>query len=156
MPVSVYNPNTSTRVAMRNVAGRIVSRRHSLGDPSNPSQSSQKFYAYDVMDRLVSDGGVAYAYDAAGNRMTKTENGETITYTLGVGDRLASYGRAASPPGRRWRRVYIRHCWLRHAHGARRQSDARSRVERTVPARVGLDQRRFRGGLCIRRLGQRR
>ena len=38
--------------------------------------------------------------DAAGNRMTRTENGETITYTLGVGDRLASYGRAAStmPP----------------------------------------------------------
>jgi RHS repeat-associated protein len=72
-------------------AGRIVSRRHSLGDPSNPSQSSQKAYAYDVMDRLASDGGVAYTYDAAGNRMTKTENGETITYTLGVGDRLASW-----------------------------------------------------------------
>ena len=51
----------------------------------------------DDLDRLVSDGGVVYAYDAAGNRMTKTENGETITYTLGVGDRLASYGRAASP-----------------------------------------------------------
>ena len=29
--------------------------------------------------------------------MTRTEDGETITYTLGVGDRLASYGRAASP-----------------------------------------------------------
>ena len=46
------------------------------------------------------DGDVSYTYDAAGNRMTRTENGETITYTLGVGDRLASYGRAAStmPP----------------------------------------------------------
>ncbi len=54
-------------------------------------------YAYDVMDRLASDGGVAYTYDAAGNRMTKTENGETVIYTLGEGDRLASYGRAASP-----------------------------------------------------------
>ena len=77
--------------------GRIVSRRHSLGDPSNLSQSSQKAYAYDDLDRLVSDGGVAYAYDAAGNRMTKTENGETVVYTLGDGDRLVSYGRARSP-----------------------------------------------------------
>ena len=77
--------------------GRIVSRGHVLGDPSQPSQ---KTYTYDDFDRLASDGDVAYTYDAAGNRMTRTENGETITYTLGVGDRLASYGRAAStmPP----------------------------------------------------------
>jgi len=75
-------------------AGRIVSRTHTLG---NPSQSSQKAYAYDVMDRLASDGGVTYTYDAAGNRMTKTENGETVIYTLGDGDRLVSYGRARSP-----------------------------------------------------------
>ena len=54
-------------------------------------------YAYDVMDRLASDGGVTYTYDAAGNRMTKTENGETVIYTLDEGDRLASYGRARSP-----------------------------------------------------------
>ena len=84
--------------------GRIVSRSHTLGDPSQPSspmsQSSQKTYAYDNLDRLASDGGVAYTYDAAGNRMTRVDDGETITYTLGVGDRLASYGRAAStmPP----------------------------------------------------------
>ncbi len=37
------------------------------------------------------DGDVVYTYDAAGNRMTRTEDGETITYTLGVGDRLASW-----------------------------------------------------------------
>ena len=83
--------------------GRITSRSHSLGTPSQPSpmsQSSQKAYAYDDFDRLASDGDVAYTYDAAGNRMTRTENGETITYTFGSGDRLASYGRAAStmPP----------------------------------------------------------
>ena len=75
--------------------GRITSRSHTLGDPSQPSspmsQSSQKAYAYDDLDRLSSDGGVAYTYDAAGNRMTRTEDGETITYTLGVGDRLASW-----------------------------------------------------------------
>jgi RHS repeat-associated protein len=83
--------------------GRITSRSHALGDPSQPSpmsQSSQKTYAYDDFDRLSSDGDVAYTYDAAGNRMTRTEDGDTITYTLGVGDRLASYGRADSmnPP----------------------------------------------------------
>ena len=74
--------------------GRITSRSHALGDPSQPSpmsQSSQKTYAYDDLDRLASDGGVAYTYDAAGNRMTRTEDGDTITYTLGVGDRLASW-----------------------------------------------------------------
>ena len=48
-------------------------------------------HAYDGLDRLAADGGVAYTYDAAGNRMTRTENGETIAYTLGVGDRLASW-----------------------------------------------------------------
>ena len=80
--------------------GRITSRSHTLGDPSQPSpmsQSSQKAYAYDDFDHLATDGDVAYTYDAAGNRMTRTENGETITYTLGIGDRLASYGRAGAP-----------------------------------------------------------
>ena len=64
-------------------AGRIVSLDHALGNSSQPSQlskSSHKSYAYDNLDRLAA-----------------TENGETVTYTLGVGDRLASYGRAASP-----------------------------------------------------------
>ena len=75
-------------------AGRIVSRGHSLGDPFHPSQmsqSSQTTYAYDALDRLVSDGGVAYAYDAAGNRMSRTEVGGSVAYTLGAGDRLASW-----------------------------------------------------------------
>ena len=75
--------------------GRITSRSHALGDPSQPSspmsQPSQRTYAYDDFDRLASDGDVAYTYDAAGNRMACAEHGETITYTLGVGDRLASW-----------------------------------------------------------------
>ena len=45
----------------------------------------------DDLDRLASDGGVSYTYDAAGNRTTKTEYGETITYTLGLRDGLASW-----------------------------------------------------------------
>ena len=75
--------------------GRITSRSHTLG-----TNAFDRVYTYDDFDRLATDGDVAYTYDAAGNRMTRTENDETITYTLGVGDRLASYGRAAStmPP----------------------------------------------------------
>ena len=41
--------------------------------------------------RLASDGDTSYTYDVAGNRMTRPVNGKTITYTLGVGDRLASW-----------------------------------------------------------------
>jgi len=67
-------------------AGRIVSRNHSLGGaPFN------RTYAYDGLDRLAADGDVTYTYDAAGNRMARTENGETVVYALGVGDRLASW-----------------------------------------------------------------
>ena len=72
--------------------GRIVSRSHAIG-----SNAFDRVYAYDDLDRLASDGGVTYTYDAAGNRMTRAEDSETITYTLGVGDRLASYGRAGAP-----------------------------------------------------------
>ena len=75
-------------------AGRIVSRNHALGDQSHPSQMSQsssKSYTYDDLDRLASDDGVTYTYDAAGNRMTRTEGVATVTYALGVGDRLASW-----------------------------------------------------------------
>ena len=72
-------------------AGRIVSRRHEFGGQPQMSQTSQKNYAYDDLDRLASDGDVSYTYDAAGNRMTRTEDGETTTYTLGDGDRLASW-----------------------------------------------------------------
>ena len=77
--------------------GRITSRSHSLGTPSHPSPMSQKTYAYDDFDRLASDDDVTYTYDAAGNRMTRTEDGDTVTYALGVGDSLASYGRAGAP-----------------------------------------------------------
>ena len=66
--------------------GRIVSRDHELG-----GESFDRAYSYDDRDRLASDGDVAYIYDAAGNRMARTEDGTTTTYTLGVGDRLAAW-----------------------------------------------------------------
>ena len=66
--------------------GRIVSRSHAIG-----SNAFDWAYAYDDFDRLASDDDDTYTYDAAGNRMTRMENGITTTYTLGVGDRLASW-----------------------------------------------------------------
>ena len=62
--------------------GHIVSRRHSLGDPSCPSQmsqSSQKSYAYDDLDRLASDDDVTYTYDAAGRRIIASKTGTAFT-----------------------------------------------------------------------------
>jgi RHS repeat-associated protein len=70
--------------------GRIVSRDHVIG-----TNAFSRSYDYDSLDRLASDDGVTYTYDAAGNRMTRTENGATVTYTLGVGDRLASWNGGA-------------------------------------------------------------
>ena len=61
--------------------GRIVSRSHAIG-----SNAFDRAYAYDDFNRLASDDGVTYTYDAAGNRTMKTENGATIIYTLGIGD----------------------------------------------------------------------
>ena len=66
--------------------GRITSRGHALG-----GETFDRVYSYDDLDRLATDGDVAYTYDAAGNRMTRSDDGETVTYTLGVGDRLASW-----------------------------------------------------------------
>ena len=87
--------------------GRIVERDLSLGDPASPSnsslssqmsQSSHKTYSYDSLDRLAMDGDVSYTYDAAGNRLSKIDPAQgTTLYTLGIGDRLATYGRARSP-----------------------------------------------------------
>ena len=67
--------------------GRIVSRNHDLG-----TNTFNRSYAYDAMDRLALDGNVSYVYDAADNRIAKTGDVEgDVSYTLGVGDRLASW-----------------------------------------------------------------
>jgi len=65
-----------------NVRGEVVFSRRDAEGAENQ---------YDDLDRLASDGGVSYTYDVAGNRTTKTENGETITYTLRLSDGLASW-----------------------------------------------------------------
>ena len=67
--------------------GRIVAREHALG-----TNRFDRAYAYDDLDRLVSDDGVSYAYDAAGNRTAKRgDAGGDVAYALGAGDRLASW-----------------------------------------------------------------
>ena len=59
--------------------GRITSRSQTLG-----TNAFDCVYTYDDLDRLASDGDVAYTYDAAGNRMTRTDDGETITESMGT------------------------------------------------------------------------
>ena len=67
--------------------GRIVARRHALG-----TNRFDRAYAYDGLDRLVADGDVSYAYDAAGNRTAKRGgSGDDVVYALGQGDRLAAW-----------------------------------------------------------------
>ncbi len=71
---------------------------HAPSQLSQSSHLSHKAYSYDELDRLAMDGDVSYAYDAAGNRTAKIDPAQGATlYTLGLGDRLAAYGRAASP-----------------------------------------------------------
>jgi RHS repeat-associated protein len=53
-------------------------------------------YSYDDLDRLTAETrtgepGTAYEYDLAGNRMRTIVDGTTNTYSLGLGNRLASW-----------------------------------------------------------------
>ncbi|MBQ6009955.1 MAG: hypothetical protein IJL17_15580 [Kiritimatiellae bacterium] len=66
--------------------GRIVSRRYALG-----TNAFDRAYSYDCMDRLASDGDMAYAYDAAGNRLSMSNSTGIVSYAYGAGDRLASW-----------------------------------------------------------------
>jgi len=56
-------------------------------------------YAYDNLDRLISETSlssmtsvVQYSYDLVGNRTQLVDNGVTVNYTLGTGNKLASWG----------------------------------------------------------------
>ena len=75
-----------------NALGMITGRARSVS-----TNEVATAYGYDDLDRLASEtesSGVVrtYAYDLAGNRLSKTQTGAgTTTYTLGAGDRLASY-----------------------------------------------------------------
>jgi RHS repeat-associated protein len=52
-------------------------------------------YVYDVNDRLLSLGGVTFAYDANGNTTSRTQSGQTTTYEYDFEDRLTR----TVPPG---------------------------------------------------------
>lgn len=67
--------------------GRIVLRAHDIG-----TNTFNRSYVYDAMDRLAFDGNVSYAYDAADNRIAKSgDEGGDVSYTLGTGNRLQSW-----------------------------------------------------------------
>ena len=80
--------------------GRITERTADIrsGGASRPRRA---VFAYDDLDRLVSESTFAsniaprtltYAYDLAGNRLRKTDTASgAVDYTLGLGDRLASF-----------------------------------------------------------------
>ena len=84
--------------------GRITERTVDIrsGGASRPRRA---VFAYDDLDRLVAERiestpfgtnppprQMTYAYDLAGNRLRKTDTASgTVDYTLGLGDRLASF-----------------------------------------------------------------
>ncbi len=63
-------------------------------------------YGYDSLDRLTGERRVnpqgetmwesGYSYDLAGNRLTKTRDGMTVSYSYGSGDRLTSWVASAT------------------------------------------------------------
>jgi len=61
---------------------------------------STNLYEYNDLDRLTSESHLSasvtsvvdYAYDLVGNRTQMVDNGTTITYTLGQGNKLSSWG----------------------------------------------------------------
>jgi RHS repeat-associated protein len=63
---------------------------------SGGSGSISAAYEYDSINRLIredsGDSWAEYSYDLAGNRTAVIQNSATNLYTMGVGDRLASWG----------------------------------------------------------------
>jgi RHS repeat-associated protein len=78
-----------------NAAGIITNRVLTGG-----SGSVTTGYQYDDLDRLTSESSatseVNYSYDAAGNRLSKQNSDNTVSYTLGSGNRLASWSAAST------------------------------------------------------------
>lgn len=80
------------------IAGMITQKVTTLN-----GQLSTNIYTYDSLDRLISEtvtsAGlepvervVNYSYDLVGNRTQAVVNGTTAGYTLGIGNRLVSWG----------------------------------------------------------------
>jgi RHS repeat-associated protein len=99
----------ATNISYRTSAGALIRsldyQYDALGMITNKvisggtAASQSAAYKYDTINRLVSESTfsgsaplreTSYSYDLAGNRTTLVDNGITNTYTLGVGDRLAS------------------------------------------------------------------
>ena len=76
-------------------AASMIARKTIAGESNFTSTA----YVYDSIDRLVHESfsapyspprGISYAYDLAGNRLSKTADGIRTNYTLGIGNRVDS------------------------------------------------------------------
>jgi YD repeat-containing protein len=81
------------RYAEYDGAGNLMT----LTDALRPAMSAT--FAYDALDRLTTGSGggwgaIGYSYDPVGNRVAKTANGATTSYTYDSQNRLASTGGA--------------------------------------------------------------
>lgn len=64
---------------------------------ANGNRQSGPTGVYDAQDRMVSYGGATYSYNAAGDLMSKSENGQSTTY---VYDEVGNLTSVALPDGR--------------------------------------------------------
>jgi RHS repeat-associated protein len=94
-----YTTNISYRTASGTLIRSLDYQYDALGMITNRVISGgmgsvETAYRYDTINRLVNEttgnDPIDYQYDLAGNRTAVIDNGITNTYTLGIGDRLAS------------------------------------------------------------------
>ena len=95
-------------------AGMITNRILTGG-----SGSVTTAYQYDDLDRLTSEtrtagvspaSSIVYSYDAAGNRLSKQNSDSTVSYTLGAGNRLASWSATSINGFESFRTLEVRGC----------------------------------------------
>lgn len=105
-----------TNIVWRNAASNVLAEwgylRNSLGQITNVAmsgiRSQSASYRYDDLDRLIAETVVgattsemSYAYDQVGNRLTRTNNGVTVTYAYPYGtsgDRLSGWSATTNIP----------------------------------------------------------
>ena len=96
-----------------NAAGMITNRVLTRG-----SGSVTTGYGYDDLDRLTSETENQqseiitrqYSYDLAGNRLTKTGGDFPVNYSLGIGNRLASWDATSTNDFASFRTLEVRGC----------------------------------------------
>jgi RHS repeat-associated protein len=83
--------NTTSRIFTYNAANQLTqidNTTFSYDPNGNLLQDDQGAYGWDRADRLRSMGGVSYAYDGDGNRISRTQAGASTRYVLDVSRQL--------------------------------------------------------------------